>query len=83
MKYYFYCPHCGNQYIVDELPKKTMANCRDGYGAPIYHYECNKCHNLDAGFMYNRNGALTKDDIVYFRSVISMYQNVRGFRIFN
>lgn len=80
MKYYFYCPNCGNQYIVGEIPKGTIANNRDGYGVPIYHYECNKCHNLDAGFMHNIDGSLSKDDIVYFRSVISMYQNIRGFK---
>ena len=80
MKYYFYCPNCGNQYIVNELPKGTVGNIRDGFGTPIFHFECHKCHNLDAGFMFNKYNTLTKDDIVYYRSVISMYQNIRGFK---
>jgi predicted nucleic acid-binding Zn ribbon protein len=44
---------------------------------PIYHYECANCHNLDAGFMWERNN----DDIEreYYRSVVELYQSVRGF----
>lgn len=78
MKYYFYCPNCGNQYIVDELPKGTAKNNRNNCGEPIYHHNCCKCHNPDAGFMNTKDGSLNKDDVVYFRSIISMYQSPRN-----
>lgn len=77
MSYIFYCPNCKNLKEEEKIPRGTVTNIRDGYGAPIYHYECDKCHNLDAGYM------LKKEDnnnwIEYVKSVISMYQNVRGF----
>ena len=79
--YYFYCPNCGNQDIVDKLPEGTVANIRDGFGTPIYHSECSKCHNLDAGFMFSMNKYITADDVEYFKSRIEMYQNIRGFNI--
>lgn len=45
--YYFYCPKCGHEDKVNKLPEGTVGNLRDGWGTPIHHYECPKCHNLD------------------------------------
>ncbi len=79
MKYYFYCPRCKNEYEAGTLPRGTVGNIRDGYGVPIHHCECGKCHNLDAGFMalIPENDDDTK---MYFRSIISMYQGIRGLK---
>lgn len=75
--FYYYCPHCGYQEEVKELPTGTIPNCRDGYGRAIYHYKCKKCGNLDAGFirMFLRN--MSKK--VHLRSIIGLYQGIRGF----
>jgi predicted RNA-binding Zn-ribbon protein involved in translation (DUF1610 family) len=78
MAYYFYCPKCGRQEEVERRPRGTVPNCRDGYGVPIYHFECPDCGNLDAGFMLERDKTI--DEKVYYRSVIRMYQNIRGFK---
>ena len=67
-KFYFYCPNCGFEKEVNELPKGTVGKFRDG---------CEKCHNLDAGFMREIYEDL--DEKVYYRSVISLYQGIRGF----
>jgi len=69
-EYYFYCPNCKSEH--------------DGYGAPIHHYECPHCHNLDAGYM--RFGLGKMDELpreeqeAYFRDVIGMYQSIRGIK---
>lgn len=79
--FYFYCPNCGKEDVVEKLPWGTVGNIRDGFGTPIHHYECSNCHNLDAGFM-NMNAPKFEDENEmkdYFRSVIEMYQNIRGF----
>lgn len=78
MTYYFYCPNCSKEDIVNKLPKGVQGNIRDGYGIPIYHYECSHCHNLDAGFMRERE----HNDIEreHYRSVIKHYQGIRGFK---
>lgn len=76
-KFYFYCPNCGFEKEVNELPKGTVGNLRDGFGIGISHYECKKCHNLDAGFMREIYEDL--DEKVYYRSVIGLYQGIRGF----
>lgn len=75
--YYFYCPNCGKEDEVDRRPKGTVSNLRGGYGMPIYHYECSNCHNLDAGFMWERSN--DDGEREYYRSVIELYQGVRGF----
>ena len=77
-KYYFYCPNCGYEYISNVLPDRTVGNTRDGYGRPIHHYECEKCHNLDAGFMLFQEETLNEKK--YLQYVIGMYQNIRGIR---
>lgn len=78
MPYYFYCPNCGyEQSSIKKLPKGGVSNIRDGYGRPIYHYECPKCGNLDAGAMQ-----IEGDDDrwkSYCRVVIGSYQGVRWF----
>ena len=76
--YYFYCPNCGFDYEIDKLPKGTVGNIRDGYGVPIHHFECSRCHNLDAGFMRETHGDI--DEKPYFRTVIERYQGIRGFK---
>lgn len=64
------------------LPNGVVLNCRDGYGTPIYHYECPKCRNLGAGYMQLGLGKMSKlpdaEQKQYFKSVIEMYQNIRG-----
>ena len=75
--YYFYCPNCGKEDIVNKIPKGVRGNIRDGYGMPIYHYECSNCHNLDAGFMMEREK--DEGERRYYQSVIKMYQGIRGF----
>lgn len=80
MKFYFYCPCCEKEEIVEQLPKNTLANIRDGYGFPIYHYECQNCGNLDAGFIPLRNNKIGYEDMLYYQHVIGLYQNVRGFK---
>ena len=50
-EYYFYCPNCNAEYVARSLPTGTVPNLRDGYGTHIHHYECPRCHNLDAGYM--------------------------------
>lgn len=76
--YYFYCPNCGNEYETDKLPKGTAGNIRGGHGIPIHHYECSICHNLDAGFMMERD--LDSVEKEYYRHIIKLYQGIRGFR---
>lgn len=76
--YYFYCPKCEYQEEVEKLPRGTVPNCRDGYGVPIYHFECPNCRNLDAGFMRERDKTI--EEKIYYRSVIKNYQNIRGFK---
>ena len=83
--FYFYCPNCGKEDVVEKLPWGTVGNIRDGFGTLIHHYECSNCHNLDAGFMSlcryeeeDYNGAKR-----YFRSVIGIYQHIRGFNTNN
>lgn len=84
MKYYFYCPNCEYEEVVTKLPKGTIGNCRDGWGTPIHHFECSKCHNLDAGYMafgVNAMSELTEEEQKeYFQHVIGMYQNIRGIK---
>lgn len=81
MKYYFYCPNCKSDKIISfsDLPKDKVANCRDGFGVPIYHFECEKCGNLDAGAMMIR-GIFDDVDEMLYRHVIEMYQGIRGFK---
>lgn len=77
MKYYFYCPKCGHEEIHASKPERgCVANPRDGYGIPIYHYKCPTCNNLDAGYMQEIDG--DTNEKVYYRSVIGLYQNIRG-----
>ena len=57
--------------------KGTVSNLRGGFGIGISHYECEKCHNLDAGFMREIYEDL--DEKIYYRSVIGLYQGIRGF----
>lgn len=80
--FYFYCPNCGlsEEISQKQIPRDRSLNCRDGYGRPIYHYECPTCGNLDAGAM-NMTGR--EDDPGwkrYCESVISLYQGVRGIK---
>lgn len=83
--FYFYCPNCGKEDVVKKLPRGTVGNIRDGYGTPIHHYECSNCHNLDAGFMNMNVPRFEDEDEMkdYFRDVIGMYQNIRGFNTDN
>lgn len=77
--YYFYCPNCKHEDIVNILPRGTATNIRDGYGIPIFHYECPMCHNLDAGYMSLRickDNVLDEDTRLYFQEVIKMYQGI-------
>lgn len=76
MTYYFYCPKCGHADEIKELPKGVRVNPRGGWGTPLYHFKCPNCGNLDAGFMPEKTG--TMDEKVYYRSVIGLYQNLRG-----
>lgn len=75
--FYFYCPNCGREDEIDKLPSGTVGNIRDGYGVPIYHYECFDCHNLDSGFMRIKKGDINEKR--YYQGVIKIYQNTRGF----
>lgn len=77
--FYFYCPRCGYETEVNQLPRGTVANPRDGWGTGIYHYECVNCGNLDAGYMRNivRGNDTLEEWQKYCRSVISLYQNIR------
>jgi hypothetical protein len=74
--YYFYCPKCGNEMEVNKIPRGCVPNIRDGFGMPIYHYRCDRCSNLDAGYMTERDGS--EEEKYYYKHVISLYQNVRG-----
>lgn len=79
MAFYFYCPNCGKEEIMTEVPRgPIVVNCRDGYGMPIRHYECPQCHNLDAGFMRQRDSSEVEKE--YYHHIIKMYQNIRGFK---
>lgn len=82
LRFYFYCPKCEFEDVQEApLPNGVASNCRGGYGTPIYHYECPKCHNLDAGYMQfslGKMGELTDEEQKqYFKSMIEMYQNIR------
>ena len=77
--YYFYCPNCGKEDEIKEKPRGTVCNIRDGYDTPISHYECPECHNLDAGFMQMWHDSDKEEEKRYYRSVIKMYQGIRGF----
>lgn len=80
-KFYYYCPLCGNERIIDAIPRGAVPNIRDGWGRPIYHFECDKCHNLDAGAMSIFDD--DPDDIErYIQSVIEKYQGIRGIKIY-
>lgn len=76
--FYFYCPNCGKEEIVEKIPRETIGNCRDGYGMPIHHYECSECHNLDAGYMRQKIGDDNEKE--YYRHVIGYYQGIRGIK---
>lgn len=81
--YYFYCPNCNYENIVDTIPKGTIGNTRGGYGTPIRHFECPNCFNLDAGYMQFNIGRMGELPInnqkKYFQKVITEYQGIRGF----
>lgn len=77
--YYFYCPNCGKEDEVKQRPRGTVGNTRGGYGTAISHYECPDCHNLDAGFMQMWHDGDKEEEKRYYRSVIEMYQGIRGF----
>lgn len=80
-KFYYYCPLCGNERVIDAIPRGAVPNIRDGWGRPIYHFECDKCHNLDAGAM-SIVGDDPDDIEKYIQSVIEMYQGIRGIKIY-
>lgn len=84
MRYYFYCPNCGFEKIVTALPEGVVGNTRDGFGTPIYHFDCPKCHNRDAGYMRFSIGKMSElsdlEQKEYFQNVIIMYQNLRGIK---
>lgn len=71
--YYFYCPRCGAEEVVQSLPAETVLNKRGGTGVPIHHYKCDKCGNLDAGFMIEQRGDMPEK--VLYRSIIGLYQD--------
>lgn len=70
--YYFYCPKCQYEEEVENKPRRTIGNCRDGWGAPIYHYACPKCGNVDAGYMGERSGDELEKS--YYKHIIGMYK---------
>lgn len=70
---YFYCPNCGYEEIITEIPKYAIPNIRDGWGRPIYHFPCSKCGNLNAGCMHDDMD--DKDSHEYFKEVIRLYQD--------
>ncbi len=76
--YYYYCPNCKYEDKIEKLPRSAVGNMRDGYGLPIHHFECPKCHNPDAGAMRIQNN--NEEEQKYYQSVISMYQNIRGIK---
>jgi DNA polymerase II large subunit len=70
----FYCPKCG-KVDMNFNPDKhrdthTYSNCRDGYGRPIMHFECD-CGNLMAGWIITTG--CDKDDLEYYKDVITEY----------
>ena len=80
MSYFFYCPKCGytkSNLSFKDIPRDRIGNTRDGYGTPIYHFECPHCHNLDAGCMADKEQDGWHD---YCKHVISFYQDVRGYK---
>ena len=81
--YYFYCPNCKKEEEVKEKPRGTVPNIRDGYGAPVYHYECPDCHNLDAGYIsLQHDNDNDKENVKkYYQNIIKRYQGIRGFNI--
>lgn len=76
--FYYYCPNCKYEDKIKDIPRGAVGNIRDGYGRPISHFECPKCHNLDAGAMSIQDD--NEEEREYYRSVISMYQNIRGIK---
>jgi len=74
----FYCPKCKYEAYIKrkDMPRGTAPNTRDGYGRPIFHYQCPKCENLDAGYIQINTD--TEDEKEYSRHVIGMYQNIRS-----
>ena len=76
--FYYYCPNCKYENKIRDIPYEAAGNIRDGYGWPIFHFECPNCHNLDAGAMGIRDD--DEEEREYYRSVISMYQNIRGIK---
>ena len=76
--YYYYCPNCKYENKIERVPYDAVGNIRDGYGRPIYHSECPVCHNLDAGAMIIEDD--DEDERSYYRAVIGLYQNIRGFK---
>lgn len=76
--FYYYCPNCNYEDKIKDVPHYAAGNPRDGYGRPIYHFECPNCHNLDAGAMSIQYD--DEEEREYYRSVIDMYQNIRGIK---
>lgn len=77
MRYFFYCPHCLKESIMEQLPSQTSPNLREDHGVPVYRYRCPRCGNLDAGIMPLYRMKLPEEDRKeYFRAVISRYQNI-------
>lgn len=73
-KFYFYCPNCGFEKEVNELPKGTLGNLCDKSEIAIFSYKCEKCHNSDAGFI--RKICDKFDEKVYYRSIIGLYKGI-------
>ena len=60
------CPYCNHEFVADINSEENA------------EVECPECHNLDAGYMREIDGTL--DEKVYYRSVIGLYQNIRGIK---
>lgn len=75
MKYYFYCPKCKYKKYIKKIPLGAVGNPRDGWGHPIYHFECPICNNLDAGAMQIIED--TPGEIKYIEITINHYQHIR------
>lgn len=72
--YYFYCPNCGYQEEVKELPNNTVEDMY-GYNYPVFLHKCESCGSEYAGFMEQNTRDMSEK--VYQRSIISLYQEIR------
>ena len=76
--YLYYCPKCGYERFISDIPSDSRINNRDTWGMPIYHSNCPNCGNTNAGCMVvcnKQEHVVDNLELDYIRYVIGLYQH--------